>query len=267
MSSEALELLLTRRSVKAGMLVEPGPSPEQLRTILTAAARVPDHKKLTPWRFIIFEGAARAAFGAALAAACAAEEKEPPSTVRLETERTRLTQAVVALQRLSTQPREALLFSSEAPIDAARSARLLGIITPELDARARSLQSDLNELHEMREQMAQERDQLAKAVTKLAKENDRLSDLIRKKGQAQKSTLAESASAQSKLEKLAGQAKNLQDLIDRLNKAKAETGPAAAPAPASQQVASAAAPGDAATAAQRMQQPTNFRNFPDAGRI
>ncbi len=204
-------------------------------------------------------------------AALSDEEKE--KSAALEAQRAQLTRAVLALQRLSAQPREALLFSSEAPIDAARSARLLGIITPELDARARSLQSDLNELHEMREQMAQERDQLAKAVTKLAKGNDQLSDLIRKKGQAQKSTLAESASAQNKLEKLAGQAKNLQDLIDRLNKAKAETGPATAPAePAPQQVASAAAPGNAplgnaATAGQRMQQPANFRIFPDAGRI
>src|SRR4051812_5119942 len=186
-------------------------------------------------------------------AALSDEEKE--KSAALEAERTRLTQAVLALQRLSAQPREALLFSSEAPIDAARSARLLGIITPALDARARSLQSDLNELHEMREQMAQERDQLAKGVTKLARENDRLSDLIRKKGQAQKSTLAESASAQNKLEKLASQAKNLQDLIDRLNKAKAETGPAVAPEPSQQaasqqtsgqQLASAAAPGAAA---------------------
>jgi septal ring factor EnvC (AmiA/AmiB activator) len=201
----------------------------------------------------------------------ALSDEEQEKSTALEAERARLTRAVLALQRLSTQPREALLFSSESPIDAARSARLLGIITPELDARARSLQSDLNELHEMREQMAQERDQLAKGVTKLAKENDRLSDLIRKKGQAQKSTLAESASGQSKLEKLAGQAKNLQDLIDRLNKAKAETGPAAAPEPssqmASQSLASAAAPGSAPTTAQRMQQPASFRNFPDAGQI
>ena len=203
-------------------------------------------------------------------AALSDEEKE--KSAALETERAHLTQAVLALQRLSTQPREALLFSSETPIDAARTARLLGIITPELDARARSLQSDLNELHEMREQMAQERDQLATAVTKLAKENDRLSDLIRKKGQAQKSTLAESASAQNKLEKLAGQAKNLQDLIDRLNKAKAETGPATAPAVPSNQQAASLAQGNASlgnsnAAPTRMQQPANFRNFPDAGRI
>jgi nitroreductase len=93
MSLDALELLLTRRSVKAGMLDEPGPGPEQLRTILTAAARAPDHKKLVPWRFLIFEGDARAAFGGVLAKACAAEEKEPPSAVRLEAERTRLMRA------------------------------------------------------------------------------------------------------------------------------------------------------------------------------
>jgi nitroreductase len=107
MNRDALELLLTRRSVKAGMLSEPGPNTTQLRTILTAAARVPDHKKLEPWRFIIFEGEARAAFGQLLLSACAAEEKEPPSAVRLETERTRLLRApcvVAVVSRVTPNP-------------------------------------------------------------------------------------------------------------------------------------------------------------------
>jgi len=93
MSQEALELLLTRRSAKLAMLGEPGPDPGQLTTILTAAARVPDHNKLQPWRFIVFEGEARGAFGRVLLKACAAEQKEPPSAARLETERTRLLRA------------------------------------------------------------------------------------------------------------------------------------------------------------------------------
>ena len=93
MHQETLDLLLTRRSVKAAMLAEPGPTPDQLTTILTAAARVPDHKKLVPWRFIVFEGEARAAFGRVLAEACAAEDREPPSAARLEIERTRLLRA------------------------------------------------------------------------------------------------------------------------------------------------------------------------------
>ena len=50
MSQETLELLLKRRSAKAAMLSEPGPTPAQLETMLTAATRVPDHKKLEPWR-------------------------------------------------------------------------------------------------------------------------------------------------------------------------------------------------------------------------
>lgn len=83
------------------MLAEPGPSPDQLRQILTAAARVPDHKKLVPWRFIVFEGAARAAFGENLARICALEEAEVPSEVRLQTERERLTRAPLVIAVIS----------------------------------------------------------------------------------------------------------------------------------------------------------------------
>jgi nitroreductase len=107
MTQDALELLLTRRSAKAAMLGEPGPDPAQLRTILTAAARVPDHKKLAPWRFIVFEDEARAAFGRLLEEACVAEEREPPSAMRLETERTRLLRAptvVAVISRVTPTP-------------------------------------------------------------------------------------------------------------------------------------------------------------------
>jgi nitroreductase len=59
----AIDLLLSRRSGSAKAMTGPGPDAEELRTILRAAARVPDHGKLFPWRFIVFEGAARARFG------------------------------------------------------------------------------------------------------------------------------------------------------------------------------------------------------------
>ncbi len=52
---EALEFLLTRRSCPAKTLTGPVPSRDQLETILTAAARTPDHGKLEPWRFLILE--------------------------------------------------------------------------------------------------------------------------------------------------------------------------------------------------------------------
>lgn len=64
---DALRLLTTRRSVSARNMTEPGPNLAELTQILTVAARVPDHGKLTPWRFIVFSGNARQRAGDALA--------------------------------------------------------------------------------------------------------------------------------------------------------------------------------------------------------
>ncbi|ABV37354.1 nitroreductase [Shewanella sediminis HAW-EB3] len=51
---DAIELLLTRQS--SPRLVAPGPDETQLKNILDAAVRVPDHGGLTPWEFIIAQG-------------------------------------------------------------------------------------------------------------------------------------------------------------------------------------------------------------------
>ncbi|MGA0531860.1 nitroreductase family protein [Hansschlegelia sp. KR7-227] len=66
--NETLKLLSTRRSVPAAALAEPGPSENELETMLTIAARVPDHGKLAPWRFVVIEGDARSVLDGRLAA-------------------------------------------------------------------------------------------------------------------------------------------------------------------------------------------------------
>jgi nitroreductase len=66
-SREVLSLLARRRSTKVGHLLEPGPSDEQLNALLRLAARVPDHGKLGPWRFVVIAGDARIRAGEALA--------------------------------------------------------------------------------------------------------------------------------------------------------------------------------------------------------
>jgi nitroreductase len=71
--NETLELLRTRRSVAPAFLGEPGPTATELDTLLTIAARVPDHGRLVPWRFVILEGEARHRIGNAIAAAFQAD--------------------------------------------------------------------------------------------------------------------------------------------------------------------------------------------------
>jgi len=100
MPNPTLDLLLARRSVSANSLTEPGPSAAELELILRAASRVPDHKKLVPWRFILFQGAARAELGKVLAQVCAAEEKDP-GAFRLENEAKRFLRAPLVIAVIS----------------------------------------------------------------------------------------------------------------------------------------------------------------------
>lgn len=107
MTHAILDLLSTRRSVKAAALTEPGPSADELSRILAIATRVPDHKKLEPWRFIVFEGEARAKFGEVIAEACKAEDRMEPSETRLATERARFLRAptiVAVISRVVEMP-------------------------------------------------------------------------------------------------------------------------------------------------------------------
>lgn len=57
-NAEALDFLLTRRSRPAKSLRPPVPDQAEIATILTAAARSPDHGKLEPWRFIVLQKSA-----------------------------------------------------------------------------------------------------------------------------------------------------------------------------------------------------------------
>jgi nitroreductase len=90
---EAIDLLLTRRSGSAKAMTAPGPDAEELKIILTAAARVPDHGKLFPWRFILIEGEARERMGALLAEALRESEPDAATPERLGLERARFLRA------------------------------------------------------------------------------------------------------------------------------------------------------------------------------
>src|ERR1700741_3377984 len=86
--TNALELLTTRRSFKPFELAVPAPSAAEIDTLLTVASRVPDHGKLAPWRFIVFEGDGRRAAGEAIAAAFRAKYPDAkPKHIAAERER------------------------------------------------------------------------------------------------------------------------------------------------------------------------------------
>lgn len=66
-NAETLALMARRRSSKVMHLAEPAPTSAEIDALIRLAGRVPDHGKLGPWRFVVFEGDARARAGEALA--------------------------------------------------------------------------------------------------------------------------------------------------------------------------------------------------------
>lgn len=147
-------------------------------------------------------------------------DEEKAKSTELATRRQQMTTTLIALERLSAQPAQAALFADRTAIDQARTARLLSLIVPQLDARAVALKKELGDLHDLHTQIASRRDQLGQTLTQLAAENQRLAGMVEQKSRLQKSTLAAGAAAQDRMKLLADQAQSLKDLLDRLERAK-----------------------------------------------
>jgi nitroreductase len=93
--------LAHRRSVTSRQLTDPGPDEAMLQHILTIAARVPDHGKLAPWRFVILTGDARQRLGNELADLRAKLDPDAPAE-RIAKDREQFAHAPVVVMVVST---------------------------------------------------------------------------------------------------------------------------------------------------------------------
>ena len=104
-SEETLAFLANRRSTPVRMLGKPGPTREDLQQILHLAMRVPDHRCLSPWRFLVFEGQARQKAGDIFAARFAALNRQA-SAEDIAIEQNRFTFAPVVVAVISSPDHE-----------------------------------------------------------------------------------------------------------------------------------------------------------------
>jgi nitroreductase len=98
--STLLDHLKTRRSVKPMLMDGGGPDAAQIEQLLAIAARTPDHGKLVPWRFVVFEGEARERAGALIAEVFAADNPGADADA-LAFERRRLSRAPLVIAVVS----------------------------------------------------------------------------------------------------------------------------------------------------------------------
>ncbi len=134
-SNPTLALLRHRRSVPPVTMTGPGPTGAEVEAILAIAARVPDHGKLAPWRFILFEGDGRQRAGDVIAAVFAAAFPDVPPS-RIEIERMRLLHAPLVIGVVSRAgphfkiPEwEQMLSAGAATMNLIVAANALGFVT------------------------------------------------------------------------------------------------------------------------------------------
>ena len=104
-NQDVLKFMSRRRSALVRAMAEPGPDAEQLELILRIGARAPDHRKLSPWRFLVFEGKARTQFGEHLARLFEEDCPDmPPERLkeRVEHERSRFERAPLVVGVVSS---------------------------------------------------------------------------------------------------------------------------------------------------------------------
>ena len=96
MNATVIDFLLSRKSAPIAELREPAPGDDEIATLIRVASRVPDHGRLTPWRFVVYRGEARHRIGDMLAKR--AEEREGPlPDARVEQEKARFSRAPLVI--------------------------------------------------------------------------------------------------------------------------------------------------------------------------
>lgn len=100
-SIETLDLLMHRRSLTVKDMTGPGPNDEQLEQLLTIGARVPDHKKQVPWRYLILQGDSRVKIGKTLRVVFKKNNPDTDDTI-LDFEEKRFCRAPLIITVVST---------------------------------------------------------------------------------------------------------------------------------------------------------------------
>jgi septal ring factor EnvC (AmiA/AmiB activator) len=135
----------------------------------------------------------------------------------LNAKRGQLAALLGALERLANRPPEALLAQPGAPDDTVRAGLLLRNLVPRIEAAAAELRTELEDLASLKEEAERNATQLRGATASLQSERQRLEALMTEKARAEQERRQEAQEGARQAEKLAAQARDLRELIEKLD--------------------------------------------------
>jgi septal ring factor EnvC (AmiA/AmiB activator) len=159
-------------------------------------------------------------------------QSEESDLAALRARHAELALRLAAIERIALFPPEALLTLPETPLDMARSAMLLRAAMPAIQARAGALKRELDRLASLRVAILGQKADIAAAKDKLEERQKTLDAVTNREQQLYQLTEWERADAESHAASLSSQAKDLQELMDRIEAAARARNEALAPSPA-----------------------------------
>ena len=135
---------------------------------------------------------------------------------RLQARTGQMTETLGAMQRLSQQPPELVAFRPDEAVNSLRSASLLKVILPELEGKARMIRQDIGDLQDLRQDIRQERESLKDELAELSESQEELNKLLSAREMRHRQLEQATREERRKLRKFAATAKDLQELIERI---------------------------------------------------
>lgn len=146
------------------------------------------------------------------------EIREKRAATSLEDKAGQYARILMALQRLSTTPPEAVIALPTSPQETLRSAIVLKAALPGVEQHARDLRAELEQIAALRDDIRTRRSEMASATKELQAERQSLAALLEEKRKLRSETEAEAKMASRAVNELASEAKSLGDLLESLKK-------------------------------------------------
>ncbi|MBI3453970.1 MAG: peptidoglycan DD-metalloendopeptidase family protein [Rhodospirillales bacterium] len=146
----------------------------------------------------------------------ALDAENAAKTADFDRRRQSLAALLAALERLARQPPEALAAMPGPPADIVRSAKLLAAAVPRIEREAAVLARDIDALEAVRTRIVAEKHALADAARSLTADRERLAGLIARRASLQRETEADRREAATTATRLAREAADLRELMQRL---------------------------------------------------
>lgn len=146
----------------------------------------------------------------------ALEEERAEREAAFRKQHGNLAGTLTALQRLAVQPPEALIAKPGAPLDTVRGAMMLSIAVPMIEDRARRVRREVEEILALSEEIGTERDRLTEAAAGLESKRGALAELVGRKREMEQGVASAYRAEAEQAERLAREAGDLRELVERL---------------------------------------------------